>query len=180
MTAKRPPKKTPAEAGAERMQSFIEWRRDHPIWELLSRRPFELSDDETSLVLGRIDAAMAGVRRGWSSSAIDLLMISEAYLRAGYAPPEPLCSWLADRLRDTASHDVPWGIPLLRRSKGQKSADRWVEELVVGSFYGNRRESGEKHEVAWRETQEFLGFLFGDLTEDKIKNYWRKHRSPPG
>lgn len=175
MTAKRPPKKAPAKAGAERSQTFIEWKRDNGVWNLLQRRPLELGEVEQKLIDGAIAAGLHGVTRGRSSSALDLLMIAEGYLRAGAVMPEPLRVWLADRLEELSSHDVPFGVPMIRRKRGEKSADEWAEQYVIAAFYNQLLERGEKHEVAWRETVAALEFLHGSLTESKIENYWRKH-----
>lgn len=177
MDSKRPTKKPPAEAGEVRdRQSFIEWKREHDIWKLLQRRPFVFDELETKLIQGRIDAAVAGVAAGRSSSAVDLLMFCEAFLRAGLAPPEPANAWLISRLEHVESGDSPWGVPLLSRERGQKGADDWPDQFVVASYYDQLLQRGEKHEVAWRETRDFMGLIADGLTEGKIKHYWRKFR----
>ena len=174
MSGKRPPKDAPANAGADPRESFVQWKREHPSWKLMQRDPFVFDEVETQLIQGGIDAAVAGISAGRSSSAVDLLMFCEAFLRAGMAPPEPARSWLVGRLESIASNDSPWGHPLLLRARGQKGADEWADQLVVASYYGQLRERGEKHEVAWRKTRDDLGRLIDGLTEDRIKHFWRK------
>lgn len=177
MGDKRSTKNPPAEAAeASDRQSFIEWKREHVLWKLLQRRPFVFDELETKLIQGGINAAVAGVAAGRSSSAVDLLMYCEAFLRAGLAPPEPANAWLVERLEQMASSDSPWGLPLLSRGRGQKGADEWPYQFVVASYYDQLLQRGEKHEVAWRETRDFMGFMVDGLTEAKIKHYWRKFR----
>lgn len=180
MAAKKPTTKPAAKKAAGATPSFLEWKRDHPRWTLLARQPFEFNEIEQQLIDGMIAAAMVGVERGRSNSAFDLLMIADAYLRAGLAPPAPVNTWLADRLQAVAANELPWDVPLLKRRPGQKNADAWTEQYVVAAYYDRLQKDGTKQEAAKAQTVQDIGFLVEGLTGDMVHNYWRSRFKKKG
>ena len=185
MAAKKPTKKALAEAGAAAPadsksragdESFLEWKINAPFLDnQLERRPFEFSEDEWKFLRSHAASWMDGLEKGRSIHAIEVLRLCSGFLRAGYAPPDPVGTWLAQRLDAIAAEDSPWGVPLLKRGKNSKSADNWHIEIVVASYYNRLLENGVKQEAARLETVEALHLLAEDLTPDKVHNYWRKN-----
>lgn len=175
MTTKRTTKKPAPDKAAGEAPSFLDWKRDHPRWTLLARRPLEFNEIEQKLIDGMVASALKGVELGRSSGAYDLLTIAEAYLRAGVAPPPPVSSWLADRLLAMADSDTPWGHKFLTRRQGQHHADAWTEEYIVAAYYDRLQRDGMKQEAAKLQTVQDIGFLIEGLTGDMVDNYYRKH-----
>ena len=178
MSDKKPVKDAPAKAGATR-QSFAEWfmEENEPFYAMIAtREPLVLDEVEQKFLDGSVSSGLRGLDAGRTPQTQGALMLCAAFLSRGKAPPPEMSMWLSTRLQAIAKGDSPWGKPLVSRKAGQKNADDWQDQYVVAAYYDHLRKKGEKHEVAWRQTKGLAAILTDDvMTEDKIKNYWRKY-----
>lgn len=118
------------------------------------------------------EALVAKAREGRSEPAKWLLTMCATHLKRGDLPPLPAAAWLAEHLEAIEEQEVPWGVPLLRRKRGQKAADSIDPDLDIAvGYWIMTRAEGYKGTAACLAVAEQH-----KVSEAHVARCWKKHR----
>ena len=112
------------------------------------------------------------IARGDSEQAKGLLRLCSTLLRRGLPLPTAAAEFLAAALEDIERRPEPWGAPLLRRARGQKSAALQAQAREIAFEYWTQAVVlGVKGAAAELQVAEQFG-----VTVDQVKHAWKKNR----
>lgn len=113
------------------------------------------------------------IGRGESDSASALLQVCARCLRSGRPIPTAAAEYLAGCLEEIERAPLPWGVPLMRRRRGQKgAAERQRDREIAMEYWVLTDVQGIKGTAAALELAQRFG-----VTTDQVAHAWKNNRA---
>lgn len=136
-------------------------------------KPADLGDRSTFMLEVLAESWVDAIGRGETDSAKALLQVCAAHLRNGQPIPTAAAEYLAACLEDIERAPQPWGVPLMRRKRGQKGADARMRDREIAMEYWVLTDvQGIKGTAAELDLAQRYG-----VTSNQVRHAWKNNRA---